>query len=1162
MFQQRGHLIGAQGILRLITVGLLLLGGGTMARAQKNVTFTSNTTIGASNTTYDGDNVTVSGCTVTIDGTHPFNSLHVTKSGIVTHDAGLAGGMNLTVGNVTIDAGSYITAAGQGNPGGQGAGAGGNDNSGNYGGGGGSYGGVGHATSGAAGGVVYGSIKKPIDLGSGGGTGFGGANPGSAGGGAIQLTVGGTLTVNGFLSADGSAGSRGGGGSGGSLYLTAGTLTGSGAITARGGGYTGNNGGAGGGGRIALYYGANSFVGLMGAYGGNCDYGWAGAGTLFLQQTAQTQGDLFVDNSGHGSYSVILPGGMTFDDIDVRNSSNLIPSTGTLSVTVLSNFTVEAGSTVSVSGLGYGPGTGPGAGNADSTGNYGGGGGSYGGYGHNTSGALAGTPYGSVKQPTDPGSGGGAGFGGSYVGSAGGGAIAVTVGGTLRVDGDIRADGVTNYRGGAGSGGSILFNVGTFTGGGYISASGGYAGSNGGGGGGGRIAVYYGTNTFSGGLHAYGTNCDYGYAGAGTIFEQQTLQSQGNLLIDNGGHNNGVTTFIPDGLTFDNIDLRGGAGLSPVSGDTLTVTTNQNFTIESSSFITGLVNLTIIGNLDIQAGASISASGLGYGPGQGPGAGAADASGNYGGGGGGYGGAGRTTSGAAGGTTYGSLQLPTAPGSGGGAGFGGAYAGGPGGGTIQITVNNTFQLDGNIHADGITNYRGGAGSGGSILLNVGTFAGSGLVSASGGYAGSNGGGGGGGRIAVYSGKSTFAGGLVANGGNCDYGPASNGTVYTETTTGVTLQSIVFNPATVAEGLSATATLTLSAPAPTGGVTINLNNSNPNAATVPANVTVAAGATTATFGVTTNTTALPTATTVSAELGGQLASATLDIVPYLANLTLNPAAVPAGTATTGTLALNLPAPSGGLNVNLASNNAAASVPTSVKVAAGATSATFPVTTSSTLTSETDVAITASNGVESTSGTLHIDPSSVAIKAFALSPSAVVGGNVSIGVVSLTGRAPAGGAVIAIGNSNGSIASAPAILTIPAGKSSGQFVILTDQVSATTPTTLSATLGTVTKTAVLQVAPNGVSSLVLVPTSVKGGQETAVGVVTLQYPAAVATTVTITSNSASAIPDASIVIPPGQTTGTFNIDTAAVTATTTATITATANKVAKTAKLTVN
>ena len=92
---------------------------------------------------------------------------------------------------------------------------------------------------------------------------------GGAGGGAIGLTVTGTLQVDGRISASGLAGSgrSTGGGSGGSIYLRVGTLTGSGVISANGG--AGNSwGGGGGGGRIAVVYGANRFSGLMSAYGG------------------------------------------------------------------------------------------------------------------------------------------------------------------------------------------------------------------------------------------------------------------------------------------------------------------------------------------------------------------------------------------------------------------------------------------------------------------------------------------------------------------------------------------------------------------------------------------------------------------------------------------------------------------------------------------------------------------------------------------------------------------------------------------------------------------------------------------------------------------------------------------------------------------------------
>ena len=78
---------------------------------------------------------------------------------------------------------------------------------------------------------------------------------GGAGGGAIRLNVGGTLTVEGQISANGlpAAWGQGGGGAGGSVWLTVGTLAGTGVISANGGPSVAAYGGGGGGGRVAIY---------------------------------------------------------------------------------------------------------------------------------------------------------------------------------------------------------------------------------------------------------------------------------------------------------------------------------------------------------------------------------------------------------------------------------------------------------------------------------------------------------------------------------------------------------------------------------------------------------------------------------------------------------------------------------------------------------------------------------------------------------------------------------------------------------------------------------------------------------------------------------------------------------------------------------------------
>jgi hypothetical protein len=92
----------------------------------------------------------------------------------------------------------------------------------------------------------------------------------STGGGAINLTVAGTLTLDGTVGADGNGGvfPGAGGGAGGSVLLTVGSLAGGGNIAANGGAGQDGAGGGGGGGRIAIYAPTNQFTGLVTAGGG------------------------------------------------------------------------------------------------------------------------------------------------------------------------------------------------------------------------------------------------------------------------------------------------------------------------------------------------------------------------------------------------------------------------------------------------------------------------------------------------------------------------------------------------------------------------------------------------------------------------------------------------------------------------------------------------------------------------------------------------------------------------------------------------------------------------------------------------------------------------------------------------------------------------------
>src|SRR5262249_38210403 len=116
-----------------------------------------------------------------------------------------------------------------------------------------------------------------------------------------------------------------------------------------------------------------------------------------------------------------------------------------------------------------------------------------------------------------------------------------------------------------------------------------------------------------------------------------------------------------------------------------------------------------------------------------------------------------------------------------------------------------------------------------------------------------------------------------------------------------------------------------------------------AATVPATVTVLAGATTATFTVTTTPVAVVTTPTISGTYNATQTALLTVNPPVLASVVLNPTKIGRATCRTGTLTLNGAETGSGSLVALSSDNVAATVPANVTVLAGATTATFTVTT---------------------------------------------------------------------------------------------------------------------------------------------------------------------------------------------------------------------------
>jgi hypothetical protein len=760
-------------------------------------TVSSDRSVGSGDTSLDGQDIVVDHATLTLAGSHTFASLQLVNGAVLTHEQANAGQLERAIrlvisGNLSVDASSRVDASGKGyrDLGTPGAGT-----HGAWSGGGGGHGGHGNVGGGnpaGQGGRAFGSLLAPDSLGGSGGEGDGDTR--NAGGGLIHVEVGGTLTVEGAVRADGNAGlvNNSGGGAGGTVFLKASTLGGNGTISANGAGGEWVDGGGGGGGRIALFYTNNQFSGPLSAVGGG-GASIGGAGTIYLKP-ASGLGEIRVGNSGWGEWTPIVTPvsyDLSIRNYGVVNSSETINvrhltvgtngvlthttgSTG-LVVNVTGNVLIENQGAISADARGYSAATEPGPGVGVHFG-WGGSGGGHGGLGgYSGSGAIGGVEYGSVLQPIMMGSQGG--DSDVATGTAGGGAIRLVVAGSLTVNGRLSADaaGSPPDNVGGGAGGSIWVTAGSVTGAGVISANGGPGEwVDGGGGSGGRIALYYGNNTFSGTLTALGGG-GHMKGGACTIYTKVATEAQGNLIVDNGGAMGNYTPLTsPEAFR---LQISGSAYCYPQGAlalarlDVLDNSILMQLTGQSN------INVHVLGDARVDTNAQITTDGRGYPIGNdgGPGAGAQQACCGAGGSHAGLGG--QTGSGAIVGPSYGSILEPVALGSQGGSGEGGPGA--AGGGAIRMIVDGKLTVDGRLSADGTgaSPNNAGGGAGGSIWLTVGSLAGAGTISASGGVGEwVDGGGGGGGRLALYFGANDFVGAMrTFGGGGSQRGGA--GTIY-------------------------------------------------------------------------------------------------------------------------------------------------------------------------------------------------------------------------------------------------------------------------------------------------------------------------------------------------------------------------------------------------
>jgi hypothetical protein len=372
-----------------------------------------------------------------------------------------------------------------------------------------------------------------------------------------------------------------------------------------------------------------------------------------------------------------------------------------------------------------------------------------------------------------------------------------------------------------------------------------------------------------------------------------------------------------------------------------------------------------------------------------------------------------------------------------------------------------------------------------------------------------------------------------------------------------LYSLSFIPTVVSGGTSISGIVQLDGGAPNGiGVTIALAADNP-AVTVPLSVVILPQTSSIQFPATTLFVSANTSVNITAQYAGDTRTAVVDVLrANLISLTLSPDVIQGGNSTTGTVGLDAPAATGGVNIPITSSNpGVASVPASAQIPSGSTNASFQVDTTIVVV-QTIVTIEATRGPATLQSNLTVNPITFTVT---VDPNTVTGGLGSVGTVTLTEIAPVGGATIDISSNAPSVVTVPSSVVIPALGSTATFSITTVPVAANTTVIITAAYQTSNASANLDVLAAGVNSLTINPNSVPGGVSTT-GLVTLSGVApAGGVTVLTSSNNPAAIVSGSVTVLQGNSSATFPISTLAVPISTTATIQATANSFSESADL---
>ena len=178
----------------------------------------------------------------------------------------------------------------------------------------------------------------------------------------------------------------------------------------------------------------------------------------------------------------------------------------------------------------------------------------------------------------------------------------------------------------------------------------------------------------------------------------------------------------------------------------------------------------------------------------------------------------------------------------------------------------------------------------------------------------------------------------------------------------------------------------------------------------------------------------------------------DPLAALSSLSFHPVALSMGQESTGTVTLSGPAPAGGLSINLsASPSGQVSIPATVTVAEGQSTATFPATDES---MSQPITVTAALGVQSVSAELYpVGSGHEVLTGLSFNPTSLSPGQQSTGTVTISEPAPAGDSTIDLTVNPSSGLTVPATVTVPAGQSTATFQVTDVSMSQVTSVTAS-------------------------------------------------------------------------------------------------------------